>query len=382
MSRRTRWPLLLGLVAVASAAQEFELDLSGDSTPAAPAELRPSLVVLEVIATDAEPVSASRARQLETELLAALTKTEQFQSVVGPAAAKQGLGALPASCADFQCFQSAINKLKVHRAVRVLLQKQGVGSLVTLVGFDPALPEIVKSSIDSDERAEKTFFGVAGKTQAQKDREFLKKMVPLVQNTLKKLSTPNGKLVVESGDPGVKVLVDGEAVGQGRQDLIVQRGSHTVSIENSIYEPFSKDANVEPLKTATVDVKLIAKPVAVKKVEKPSGTPLFKRPGLYLALAGAIAAGVGAGLGASSQAVKQRLATGEMPSPVTRTEAQGAATSAVLGSVLMGVGGAAVAGGIVWIILTPTPVDANAAEPTDAALSGPSGLTLSIGGTF
>lgn len=382
MPRRPRWPLLLGLLAAAASAQEFELDLSGDSTPAAPPELRPSLVVLEVIPSDSEPVSASRAKQLEAELLAALTKSEQYQSVLGPAAAKQGLGALPAACADFACFQSATSKLKVHRAVRVTLQKQGVGSLVTLVGFDPALPELVKTSLDSDERAEKTFFGVAGKTQAQKDREFLKKMVPMVQNTLKKLATPNGKLLIESGDPSVKLLVDGEPVGQGRQELIVQRGSHTVALDNDVYEPFTKDVNVEPLKTATVEVKLVAKPVAVKKVERPTGTPIFKRPGFYVALAGAIAAGVGAGLGASSQAVKQRLASGESPSPVTRTEAQGAATSATLANVLMGVGGAAVAGGIVWIIVTPTPVDTNAAEPTDATGAGPSGLTLSLGGTF
>lgn len=382
MPRRTRWPLLLGALAAAASAQEFELDLSGDATPAVPAELRPSLVVLEISAGDAEPVSASRARQLETELMAGLTRSEQFQAVLSPAAGKQGLGGLAGACADFACFQAATSKLKVHRAVRITVQKQGVGSVVTLVGFDPALPEIIKSSLDSDERAEKTFFGVAGKTQAQRDREFLKKMVPMVQNSLKKLATANGRLLIESGDPSARLLVDGEPVGQGRQELIVQRGSHTVALDNAVYEPFTKDVNVEPLKTAAVEVKLVARPVAVKKVERPTGRPIFTRPGFYVALAGAIAAGVGAGLGASSQSVKQRLASGGVPTPVTRTEAQGAATSAMLGSALMGVGGAAVAGGVVWMILTPTAVDTNAAEPTDATLSGPSGLTLSIGGTF
>lgn len=380
--RPARWLLVAGLIAAAAPAQEFELDLTGDSRPSTPAALRPSLVVLEVVASDAEAVSISRAKQLEVELTAALSKGAQFLSVVAPGAAKEALGALPTACADFACFQAAAHKLKVHRAVRVTVQKQGVGSLVTLVGFDPALPQLVKSSLDSEERAEKAFFGVAGKTQAQKDKEFLKKMVPLVDKTLQKLATPNGTLVVESGDPSVRLLLDGEPLGQGRTEQVVQRGAHTVSIDNTLYEPFSKDVNIDPLKTATVAVKLVARPVEVKKGERSTGTSLFKRPGLSLALAGAVAAGVGAGLGASSQAVKQRLAGGEMPSPVTRAEAQSAAAHALLANVLMGVGGAAVAGGVVWIVLTPAPVDPNALEPTDTAVTGPSGLSLAVGGSF
>jgi hypothetical protein len=58
----------------------------------------------------------------------------------------------------------------------------------------------------------------------------------------------------------------------------------------------------------------------------------------------------------------------------------------VLANVLVGVGGAALVGGVTWIILTPTPPpDPNSVEPTDltpAAPSGPAGLTFSFGGTF
>jgi hypothetical protein len=385
MTRLTRWPLFLGVLAAVAVAQEFELDLSNDG-PAVPPELRPALVLLEVVAADQDPVTLGRARQLEAELLTALGKNEQFQSVAGPAIAKQKLGEQGTGCADFACFQNAIAALQVHRAARLTVQRSGVGSLVTVVGFDPAFNEVSKQSLDSDERAEKTFFGVAGKTQAQKDREFLRKLVPMVTNALKKLATANGKLVVENGDPAVKVLLDGKLLGAGRVEAVVQRGLHSVTIDAPAYEPFGKDVSIEPLKTANVEIRLAAKPVAVVQKPQSRGVPIFQRPGLYLALAGAIAAGVGFGLGASSQAVQQRIDQGGVPVQVTRAEAQGAATSAVLANVLVGVGGAALVGGVTWIILTPTPPpDPNSVEPTDltpAAPSGPAGLTFSFGGTF
>ncbi|HEY1088428.1 MAG TPA: PEGA domain-containing protein [Archangium sp.] len=374
MTGLPRWPLLVGLLAVAAPAQEFELDLSGDG-PAVPVELRPTLAVLEVVASDGDPVSVSRAKQLEGEVLAALQKSEQFKSVIT---------APGTACVDFACFQAAATKLSVHRATRITLQKSGVGSLVTVSGFDPAFAQVSTQALDSEERAEKTFFGVAGKTQAQKDREFLRKMVPMVVNALKKLATANGKLVVENGDPGVKVLLDGVALGSGRVEAVVQRGLHSLTIDAPAYEPFGRDVSIEPLKTASVTVTLKAKPVAVQKQSESSrGVPILKRPGLYVALAGAVLAGVGFGLGASSQAVQQRIDRGGVPVGVTRAEAQGAATSAVLANVLVATGGAALVGGVTWIILTPTPPpDPNSLEPTDTTPAGPSGLTLSLGGTF
>lgn len=372
--------LVLGLAAATASGQDFELDLSEDSSPAVQQEFRPTLAVLEVIATDGEAVSESRARQLETELLEAVGKSDRFQSVLTPAQAKAQLGETPSNCSELDCFKAARAKLKVHRVVRLTVQRSGAGSLVTVVGLDPSLPALTRASLDSAEKAEKTFMGVAGRTQGQRDRDFLRKLVPMSLSALKKLATANGKLIVDNRDPAVTVFVDGEPVGTGRVEVVVQRGTRTVSIDGSVYEPFTQAVTIEPLKSASVDVRLVAKPLArpVAQVST-SSTPVTKRPGLYLALAGAVAAAVGVGLGVSTQGVQQRIDAGGRPVEVTRAEAVSAQTNAVLANVLVAGGAVMVAGGITWIILTPS-APTTAGEPTDSP--GPSGWTLQLGGNF
>lgn len=369
------------LVASLASAQEFELDLTEESAPSVPATFRPTLAVLEVVAPAGDEVSASRARQLEAELLATLGKGEQFQSVLSPAESKKQLGELPATCADVACFKAAAAKLKVHRLVRFTLQRQGAGSLVTMVGFDPSLPDLVRAVFDSAERAEKVFMGVAGRTQAQRDRDFLRKVVPGLRPGLRKLGTANGKLLIDNRDPAVTVLVDGVPVGTGSVETVAQRGARTVSLGGSTYQPYSQTVEVKPMETTKVEMRLVARPLERVVAQSSTGVSVGRRPGLYLAIAGAIAAGVGVGLGVSTQGVQQRIDAGGRPVAVTRAEALGASTNAVLANVLVAGGAALAVGGITWVLLTPsTRVDTNAAEPTENA--GPSGWTLSVGGTF
>lgn len=362
-------------------AQEFELDLTEETTPSVPATFRPTLALLEVVAPAGDEVSTSRARQLEAELLATLSKGEQFQSVLSPAEAKAQLGELPSACADLACFKAAREKLKVHRLVRFSVQRQGAGSLVTMLGFDPSVPELVRSSFDSAERAEKVFMGVAGRTQAQRDRDFLRKALPGLRPALRKLGTANGMIIIDNRDPAVTVLVDGVPVGTGRVETVAQRGPRTVSIGGSTYQPFSQTLEVKPLETAKVEVRLAAKPLERVVAQSSTSAPVGRRPGLYLAIAGAIAAGVGVGLGVSTQGVQQRIDAGGRPLAVTRAEALDASTNAVLANVLIAGGAALAVGGITWVLLTPsTRVDPNAIEPTEN--TGPSGWMLSVGGTF
>ncbi|MDP2275007.1 MAG: PEGA domain-containing protein [Archangium sp.] len=364
-----------------ASAQEFELDLTEDTTPAVPTTFQPTLALLEVVAAGGDEVSAGRARQLEAELLETLSKSGQFQTVLSSAEVKTQLGALPASCAELACFKAAREKLKVHRVARFTVQRAGAGSLVTMVGFDPSAPELARFSFDSAERAEKAFMGVAGRTQAQRDRDFLRKVLPGLRPALRKLSTANGKLIIDNRDPAVTVLVDGVPVGTGRVETAAQRGPRTVSIGGSTYQPFSQTVDVKPLETARVEVRLVARPLERVVAQGSSSVPLGGRPGLYLAIAGAIAAGVGVGLGVSTQGVQQRIDAGGRPVAVTRAEALDASTHAVLANVLVAGGAALAVGGITWVLLTPaTRVDTNAAEPTESA--GPSGWMLSVGGTF
>lgn len=381
------------LCATGAFGQEFELDLS-EEQPVTPVEFRPTLGVLSVKAADTEEVSASRARQLEAELLKQLGQGDLFQAVVEPSTARGTLGADFAAanaCTDYACMEASAKKLKVNRLVRLTVQKHGAGSLVTMYGYDPGFNEVLVVSQDSGEKAEKTFLGVAGKTQAQKDREFLKKMHSFLVQVQKTLSIPNGKIVVEN-DPSGLVMVDNVEQGMGSLEVIAQRGMRAVKVTSPGYKPFEQTVTVESGKAVDVRVSLVALPlepaVVTKRVEEPTGG-IFTRPGLYLAVLGAAAVAVGIGFGQSAQGVKTRLAAGGDPVGVTRAEAKAAPMSALLANVLVGAGAAAVAGGVTWIILTPTegaeplapPSKTGTGEPTETIPTS-GGVMLNFGGSF
>ena len=381
-------------LATAALAQDFELDLT-EEKPVTPPEFRPTLGVLSIKAADTDEVSASRARQLEAELLKQLGQGELFQTVTEPSSVRTQLGAGFAAveaCVDYSCFEAAAKKLKVNRLVRLTVQKHNVGSMVTMYGYDPGFNEVLVVSQESGEKAEKAFLGVAGKTQAQKDREFLKKMNAFLVQVQKTMSIPNGKIVVQN-DPSALVTLDGAEAGTGSVELIAQRGTRTVKVTSAGYKPFEQTVTVESLKTATVNVSLVALPleavVVVKKEEGPKGG-IFTKPGLYMAVLGAAAVGVGIAFGQSAQGVKTRLAAGGDPVAVTRADAKNAPTNALMANILVGAGAALVAGGVTWVILTPTPGGAPAVpapktgtgEPTETTTPSPPGAMLNFGGTF
>ena len=383
-------PLLF--LATSAFAQDFELDLSEEKPPATPVEFRPNLGVLSVKAADGEEVSASRARQLEAEFLKQLGQGDQFQTVVEPSSARTTLGADFAkadSCTDYACFEAAAKKLKVHRIVRLTVQKHGVGSLVTMYGYDPGFNEVLVVSQESGEKAEKSFLGVAGKSQAQKDREFLKKIHPFLVQVQKTLSIPNGKIVIDN-DPSGVVFVDTVEQGMGSMEAIAQRGARTVKVTSQGYKPFEQTVTVEPGKSVDVKVQLVAIPldpvVVQQPVEEPKGG-IFTKPGLYIAIVGAAAVATGIAFGQSAQAVKNKLEAGGDPVAVNRADAKNAPTSAVLANVLVAAGGAAVVGGVTWIILTPSgappppPAPKIQVEPTETT-PAPTGAMIHFGGSF
>lgn len=389
--------LLASLLLVASSAlaQEFELDLSGgteEKQPEVPAELRPTIGVLSVKAADKEEVSASRARQLEAELLKTLEQGEKFSTIVSPGTAKVMLGAEYAAadaCVDYACFEGVAKKLKVHRLVRLTVQKQGAGSLVTMTGWDPGFNEVLVVSQESGEKAEKSFLGVAGKSQAQKDKEFIKKMQGFIGQVQKTLSIANGKIVVDNAEPTAAVLVDGVESGTGSVEIIAQRGNRTVKVTGQGYSPFAQSVTIEPGQTVEVKVSLVAIAIEPVKIEKPveeAQGGIFTKPGLYLAVVGAIAVGAGIAFGQSAQGVKTKLEAGGDPVGVTRAEAKQAPANAMLANVLVGAGSAAVAGGVTWIVLTlppppPKVQKTGTGEPTETSAPVP-GAFLSVGGSF
>lgn len=388
MNRSIALALACLCCAAPALAQDFELDLSEEKPPAPPPELRPTIAILSVTAGDKEESSLGRARILEAELLKQLAQGEDFQTVVEPPLVAKTLEAeadKARACADWACFEAVAKKLKVHRAVRVTVVKSGPGSEVTVTGYDPGFSELLTVSQESGEKAERSFLGVAGKSQAQKDREFIKKIAPFLKTSLAKFATPNGKIAVDSPEASAAATVDGVEAGVGSFETVVQRGLHTVKVAVAGFEPFEEQVKVEPLQTAVVKVTLRAKPVEIAppvavKQEAP-GTEIYKRPGLYLAIAGAAAAGVGVAFGQMAAGAQRQVDSGADPVGVTRAQAKAAPTQALLANIFVGVGAAMVAGGTVWVILTPTgSAPGPSVEPGEA--SGATGAMLGIGGTF
>lgn len=376
------------LFAAPSLAQDFELDLSEEKPPKPPPELRPTVAVLSVTAADKEESSAGRAKILESEVLKQLAQSDDFQTVVEPSLVVKTLGAEAGkaqTCADWACFDWAAKALRVHRALRITVAKAGPGSEVTVIGYDPGFSELLTLSQESGEKAEKSFLGVAGKSQAQKDREFIKKIAGFIKSSLVKMATPNGKISVDSPEASAAATIDGVEAGVGSFEAVVQRGLRTVRVAVAGFEPFEEQVKVEPQKTAPVKVTLKAKPMEVAApvaVVQDPGTPIYQRPGLYLAVAGAVAVGVGIAFGQMAMGTQRAIDAGGDPVSVTRAQAKNASTQALLANILVAGGGALVAGGAVWVILTPSA----GAPPPPAVEPGSkdtgAGAMVHFGGTF
>ncbi len=390
-------PRLVGVwVAVFSSAassQGFELDLS---EPEIPAEFRPSIAVIGVSSGEAAPdgVTDTRARIMEAELLKAVAGNAAFGRVMNPTEVARELGAGAAAarkCIDFACLDAIAKQLKVERLIKGTVSKSGPASLLTVHGFDGVLPEVESAQTESAERTEKAqiggFAGIQGKSQTQKDKDFARKATPVFFEVLEKIKTSNGKITVDSAEASSITLLNGVELGIGAFEKIVPRGSYEVKVSAAGYNTYETKIVVQPQQVAAVKVTLVAKellnqPVVVAQVQK--GTPVFERPGLYIAIAGLAAVGVGAYFGVSAKGVEARAkpdANGIVP--ISRSAAKGAKTNALIANVLVGAGAAVAVGGGLWFILTPGVERSKKKEeapPVDTG--GGFGLMVGYGGSF
>ncbi len=375
--------------ALPALAQDFELDLS---EPGVPLEFRPTLAVIGAVPADGEEVTKDRAKLLEAELVKQATSGDQFRTVTEPDLASKSLAegwAEARACAAWACFEKVAKALKVNRVILATVVKEGSGSEVTLHAYDPGFSELLTVTQDSGEKAERSFAGLGpGKSRAQKDREFAKKMAGFLRQGLTKLATANGKIVVDNPEVTALVTVDGVEVGTGSVEAPVQRGSRVVRVTAAGYEPYEETVSVEPARAVTVKVTLRAKalerPLLTQTKDVVETQPLYNRPGLYVALAGVAAAGVGLAFGAMAQGTASKAAQPDADGvvPVTRAQARAAQTNALLANVLVGSGAALVAGGGVWMFLVPTTSRTTAVETAPPAEGGGFGVMIGAGGTF
>jgi hypothetical protein len=386
--------LSVAILSTTAGGQGFELDLSD---PEVPGEFRPSIAVIGIASKEGpeDTVNANRATLLENELVKAVAGNAAFGKVMNPAEVGAILGPAKAAalkCLDYACLDALARTLKVDRLIKGTVAKSGVVSLLTVYGFDPGETEVVSTYVESSERQEKAqiggFAGISGKSQAAKDREFAKKAVPPFFDIMERIKTPNGKIAVDSAElTAVATLNDGE-LGVGSFEKVISRGNYEVKVTAAGYLPFEAKVVVEPQKTAVVKVLLVAKPLenagAVAEVRQ-NGTPAIARPGLYIAIAGAIAVGVGIGVGMSAKGTEARaIPNGDGVVPISRTAAKGAQSSALVSNILVGAGAVAIAGGGVWFFLTPAPSSTKkkAEEPNATEGGGGFGVMVGYQGTF
>lgn len=385
---------VLSLPLAASAQDELGLDFSEEKTPV---EFRPSIAFIGVTPDQAEEPLAARAKMLEAELFKLIGESERFAAVKSPLEAA-AVSTTARKCVDFACLETLAEKLGVQRIITASLAKSGPGTVLTILGFDPTLPAVLPMSVESGEKQEKAqlggFAGIAGKSQAQRDKEFLGKTKGPFNEMLKKIATPLGKLVVDVIEQKAVTRVRGKELGSGSFEKAMPVGSYEVEVTSDDYQPFSTTVTIEPMKKAEVKVSLVAKPVERAPVEVVTSEPapvFYKRPGLYMVLVGAVVMGLGFMFGGMAKSTENRAKDADLDGyiDITRSQAQTARTQATMANILVPAGAVLMAAGAVWAFVIPLiPMKSGGQAP---APSGPTpgdpegsgfGFSAAVGGTF
>jgi hypothetical protein len=378
----------------AQAQDELGLDFSEAKTPP---EFRPSVAFIGVTPDQAEEPLAARAKLLEAELIKAANESERFSTVKTPLDAAQ-VSTTARKCLDFACLEALAEKLQVNRIVTCTLAKAGPGTVLTINGFDPTLPAVLPSTVESGEKQEKAkiggFAGIAGKSQAERDKEFLAKVRGPFGEMLKSIATPLGKLDVDVIEQKAITKAKGKELGTGSFFKALPVGNYDLEVTAEDYQPFTQTITVEPMKTASVKVTLIAKPVERRAEPTVSSEPapaFYKRPGLYVALVGAVLMGVGFTFGGLAKQTENRAidANHDGVIDITRTQANTAKTQALLANVFVATGAVAFGAGVVWAFIVPMVTSKGSAPSGPQGPSGPGdpegsgfGFSAAVGGTF
>ncbi|MBL8957225.1 MAG: PEGA domain-containing protein [Myxococcaceae bacterium] len=379
----------------ALAQDELGLDFSEAKTPA---EFRPAIAFVGVTPEQAEEPLAVRAKLIEAELLKSLNESERFGTVKAPVDVA-GVSTTARKCHDFACLEALAEKLGVHRIVYCTLAKAGPGTVLSINGFDPTLPAVLPATVESGEKAEKAamggFAGIAGKSQAQRDKEFLAKVRGPFAEMLKHIATPLGKMAVDVIEQNAVTTWKNRELGTGSFEKALPVGSYEITVRTDGYEEFATTVTIEPLKKAEVKVTLVAKsierppePVVATEPE----TPLYQRPGVYVALAGAVLVGVGLAMGAMAKSTENRAVDGDLDGriDITRAQANGARTQALLANVLVPLGACVFAAGALWAFVVPLVFNKSVApkaptgpgSPGDPAEGSGFGAAAMFGGSF
>jgi hypothetical protein len=350
---------------------QFEMDLSQEGP-----ELRPSLAIIGIQGLD--DAAAQRPLKAMTD---AANATSLFSKVLGPTEVKAALGdgyAAAVACQEFDCLAEVAAKLKVDRLVNAQLSSEAL----VLVAYDWGRTKVGSSSIDP---------------RAVKGRSGEKALLSEADRMFRSLATALGQIKLTTNAEKATVKVGPRVLGQTPLTGPVAAGTYTIRLEAESHDPLDKEIFVEPGKTLELDVYMRfapprqpSAPVAVAPTPAPvrteeksgGGGSIFKKPGLYTAVAGAALLGVAFSLGNSAKAVEKRAtdANGDGVIDITRAEAESARNNMMLANIVGGAGIAAIAGGVIWIAVSPSSEPKRISEPEEQTVA----LTWMVGahGTF
>jgi hypothetical protein len=385
---------LFGWLAQAQA-QELGLDLSEDELASIDNRFAPSLAF-----TGIQPVGnrqAARTNRLNTEFqreLAQATQAGRFSRVLGPKEVQPALKALHktiAECKDKACLELLASTLGVDRIIAGSLTQSGPGSLLTLWAYDPVMSQPATETAESPEREQKeqtsSFTGLLKPSKAKTEAEFLSRSRSAWSRMTANLATGLGKLVVDAVESSTQISLSGKEIGRGSFEKLVERGQYSLLAEAEGFLPFKTDVHIRPNQVELVKVLLVAKPLdrpfdhrSWKDPESQrANKPIFSRPGLYVAIAGLAVAGAGVYFGHTAKSIEKRGidTVGNGIIDITRKEANRAKLYALLSNILMGSGGAMVAGGTIWMFVAPGKVAENPLDDVQRT-----GVVVGMGGTF
>lgn len=351
-ARRLLWCASV-LSAGAAFAQDLGLDLSEDS------DFRPTAAFLGTAAVDTLPEGTWMSLKMDRVLKGAQRAVESsglFARVQNSADAFDVLGEFYSqsfSCTQVACLDELARKMKVQTVLFGQLLQRENRVLLRVIAY---------SRFQDGPR-------VLDVWAVNNSRLFERKVRDAFLSLSRQSWVPMGVLKVQSSTPSARALLDEGNLGALPIEERIPSGKHRLTVSAEGFLDDVLDIELEAEKTLEFEANLVprmaegpgalAEEAYVEESFEDSRRRwprVFRKPGFYLALAGvaSMAAGAAFGFSAKQMAARAKDTDGDGTLDVTRRQALAAQQDALWANVLIGAGGAATTGGLLWLWLQPT----------------------------
>ncbi|MBI3183104.1 MAG: PEGA domain-containing protein [Myxococcales bacterium] len=356
-------------------------------------ELKPSAAFLgvalasEVAANEAGPISPEA---IGSEMVGAARRS--FAKLLVPAQARSALREnfeLASRCIDSVCLSELAETLGVDRVITAQIARGEAGLLLRVAIF-----------IRYQRTVEVMEVPVLGKGG------FRSRAAAAYGPAFKKASAGLARLRIKTNVSKADVVLGSWQLGKGSKEVLVPAGNYRLEIGGGFYATEVREVALAPGEVVEVDAFLVVKPsddAELASLERPDPPrqkppvegkaptpeppmdapvverpppppprpkpaiaepaippgpllpPSFTRPGVFVALGGGVLAGVGIAFGQRAVAAERQAADvdGDQILNITRQQALAARRDAAAANLLVGLGLAAISGGVAWLLLVP-----------------------------